>query len=110
MSISHYHHHLLRNCMNEWILEVGRERGRKVRGEEEKRHRERMETFLAAAEATSNVNRQEMKKERVAVNETLASCEKNKMKDKSSEKKTRHQPIMWHEARKHVVSSIIINM
>ena len=110
MAISHYHHHLLRNCMNGWILEVGRERGRKERGEEEKRHRDRMEAFLAAAEATSNVNRQEMKKERVDVSETPASSEKNKMKDKSSEKKIRHQPIMWQEARKHVVSSILCNM
>ena len=95
------------------MVEVGRERGRREREEEGRRHRDRMVAFLTAAETTSStVSREEREREGERVgetDETLVGCDREAVKERGgppSEKKATPQPTMWQTARKHVVSHL----
>ena len=99
--------------MSGWLLEVGRERGRREREREEASHRDKVQAFLTAAAATAvregrgGEERVEEKKEEGegkgnieswAVGENQIKCEKKKKRREES------QPVIWQTARRHVVS------
>ena len=89
-----------------WVVEAGRERGRREREEDGRRHKERVQSFLAAAATTSSgtVGREE--EEKMAESRSSPATREVKRKDGSVRSSARGspQPILWQTARKHVVS------
>ena len=94
--------------MSVWLVEMGRERGRKEREEEGKRHRERVQAFLeAAASSTVAAPRQEEEEEEEGGEREAVMPAKTAVKEerRSVSGKRTPQPSIWQTARKHVVST-----
>ena len=110
MAVKHYHKQLLHRCVGGWMVEVGRERGRREREEEERKHRERVQAFLEAAtlSVTAKEKEQEGDKDLPPQPSPLPSPPRRTEETvrgvhRRISRKT-PPPVMWQAARKHVVS------
>lgn len=123
LAVSHYRHRLLSQCLGVWLLEVGRERGRREREREEARHRDKVQAFLKAAAVTAArstvaaTGGEGVGKREVAEDEREEEVEDEEEKEQSSTRcgkkgnqmrdggeVKRSHPVIWQKARKHVVS------
>ena len=110
MAVCHYHHRLLSQCLSVWVLEVGRERGRREREREETMHRGKVQAFLTAAAAAGVSSGGEGGEEREGENSGKAGVEdespnrgEGKKRDRGRES-SKSNPVIWQTARRRVVS------
>ena len=111
MAACHYHHRLLSQCLCVWVLEVGRERGRREREREQTKHRDKVQAFLTAAAAVvssgggggeEGEGEDENSGEAVVEGESPNRGE-GKKRDRGRES-SKSDPVIWQTARRRVVS------
>ena len=110
MAVCHYHHRLLSQCLSVWVLEMGRERGRREREREETRHRDKVQAFLTAAAAAvvSSGGGEEGEGEdensgEAGVEDESPNRGEGKKRDRGRES-SKSDPVIWQTARRRVVS------
>ena len=111
MAVNHYRQRVLRRCVCGWLVEVGRERGRREREEEGERHRERVQAFLTAASSsvmTEQEGERQVQGRELATSPVRGAVDEGRREGHTSCKIS--QPNMWQAARKHVVSSHVLHM
>ena len=110
MAMKHYHHRLLRRCVCGWMVEVGRERGRRERETEGRKQRERVQAFLLTAAAQSTVSAASEEEDGERARESVVTPGKavagREKRGGVPDKKTA-QLTVWQTARKHVVSETL---
>ena len=108
MAMNHYRQRVLRRCVCGWLVEVGRERGRREREEEGKRHRERVQAFLTAASSsvmameTGQEGQGELEGSELSTSPVRGAVSEERRN--SHRRRKTPQPSMWQAARRHVVS------
>ena len=112
MAVCHYHHRLLSQCLSEWVLEVGRERGRREREREETRHRDKVQAFLTAAAAAvvssgggggEEEEGEDENSGEAGVEDESPKRGEGKKRDRGRES-SKSDPVIWQTARRRVVS------